>query len=141
MISVLPRDPAATENHRLTMNQLSLCLPGLSPVQEKEIVARFDGGRLSSDGGVVLLREIEARLGLADRLSGCLLDGRDPELVWRDVKDGIVSTSSAFDVYGAVLCDDGVDLEETTRRRAVRLIAWPPRNGSTGDEGFQAPGK
>ena len=44
---------------------------------------------------------------------------RDPELVWRDVKDGIVSPSSAFDVYGAVLCDDGVDLEETTRRRAA----------------------
>ena len=65
MIPVLPRDPAATENHRLTMSQLSLCLPGLSPVQEKEIVARFDGGRLSSDGGVVLLREIEARLGLS----------------------------------------------------------------------------
>jgi hypothetical protein len=81
MISVLPRDPAATENHRLTMNQLSLCLSGLSPVQEKEIIARFDGGRLSSDGGVVLLREIEARFGLADRLSGCLLDGRDPERI------------------------------------------------------------
>ena len=29
----------------------------------------------------VLLREIEARLGLADRLSGCLLDGRDPERI------------------------------------------------------------
>ena len=63
------------------MNQLNLCLPGLSPVQEKEIVARFDGGRLSSDGGVVLLREIEKRLGLADRLTDCLLDGRDPERI------------------------------------------------------------
>jgi hypothetical protein len=63
------------------MNQLSLCLPGLSPVGEKEIVARFDGGRLSSDGGVLLLREIETRLGLADRLAACLADGRDPERI------------------------------------------------------------
>jgi len=44
---------------------------------------------------------------------------RDPELVWRDVKDGMVSPSSAFDDYGAVLCDDGVDLEETIRHRAA----------------------
>ena len=32
--------------------------PGLSPVCGKKIVARFDGRRLSSDGGVLLLREI-----------------------------------------------------------------------------------
>ena len=39
---------------------------------------RFDGGRLSSDGGVLVLREIEKRLGLAARLAGCLSDARDP---------------------------------------------------------------
>ena len=44
-------------------------LPGLSPVQGKAIVARFDGGRLSSEGGLLALREIERRLGLADRLA------------------------------------------------------------------------
>ncbi|MSP82533.1 MAG: IS1380 family transposase, partial [Alphaproteobacteria bacterium] len=38
----------------------------------------FDGGRLSSDGGVLLLREIERRLGLAERLASCLRDWRDP---------------------------------------------------------------
>ena len=42
-------------------------LPGLSAVQGKAIVARFDGGRLSSEGGLLALREIERRLGLADR--------------------------------------------------------------------------
>lgn len=40
--------------------------------------ARFDGGRLSSDGGVLLLREIEAGLDLADVLSLCIKDERDP---------------------------------------------------------------
>ena len=44
-------------------------LPGLSPVQGKAVVARFDGGRLSSEGGLLALREIESRLGLADRLA------------------------------------------------------------------------
>src|SRR5204863_226350 len=56
-------------------------LPGLSPVQGKAVVARFDGGRLSSEGGMLALREIERRLGLADRLAGCLRDPRMPEKV------------------------------------------------------------
>ena len=56
-------------------------LPGLSPVQGKAVIARFDGGRLSSEGGLLALREIERRLGLADRLAGCLRDPRMPEKV------------------------------------------------------------
>jgi hypothetical protein len=56
-------------------------LLGLSPVQGKAVVARFDGGRLSSEGGLLVLREIERRLGLADRLAGCLKDRRMPEKV------------------------------------------------------------
>jgi hypothetical protein len=56
-------------------------LPGLSPVQGKAVVARFDGGRLSSEGGLLALCEIERRLGLADRLAGCLKDPRMPEKV------------------------------------------------------------
>jgi hypothetical protein len=54
----------------------TLLLPGLSPIEGKEIVARFDGGRLSSDGWS--LREIERRLGVADRLTACIDDPRDP---------------------------------------------------------------
>src|SRR5512144_2168644 len=41
------------------MVDLTLPLPALSPIEGKEIVARLDGGRLSSDGGLLLLREIE----------------------------------------------------------------------------------
>ena len=56
-------------------------LAGLSPVQGKAVVARFDGGRLSSEGGLLALREIERRLGLADRFAACLKDPRMPEKV------------------------------------------------------------
>jgi hypothetical protein len=56
-------------------------LPGLSPVAGKAVVARFDGGRLSSEGGLLALREVERRLGLADRLAACLKDKRAPEEV------------------------------------------------------------
>ena len=63
------------------MVDLTQFLPGLSPVQGKAVVARFDGGRLSSEGGLLALREIERRLGLSDRLASCLVDPRAPERV------------------------------------------------------------
>jgi len=47
----------------------TLPLPGLSPVSGTAIMARFDGGRLSSDSGLLVLREVEKRLGVADRLA------------------------------------------------------------------------
>ena len=56
-------------------------LPGSSSLQGKAVVARFDGGRLSSEGGLLVLREVERRLGLADRLALCLQDPRAPEKV------------------------------------------------------------
>jgi hypothetical protein len=38
-------------------------LPGLSPIDGLDIHARFDGGALSSDGGVLVLRELERKMG------------------------------------------------------------------------------
>src|SRR5256885_8364092 len=63
------------------MVDLTPFLPGLSPVQGKAVVARFDGGRLSSEGGLLVLREVERRLGLADRLAACFNDPRTPEKI------------------------------------------------------------
>jgi len=56
-------------------------LPGLSPAAGKPVIARFDGGLLSSDGGLLALREVEHRLGIADRLAACIDDPRAPERV------------------------------------------------------------
>ena len=53
-------------------------LPGLSPVGGKKVVAQFDGGLLSSDAGVLALREIEQRLCVAERLAACIVDPRTP---------------------------------------------------------------
>ena len=57
----------------------ALFLPGLSPVAGKPVDLAFDGGRLTSDGGVLVLAEIERRLGIADRLARCIADPRAPE--------------------------------------------------------------
>jgi hypothetical protein len=62
-------------------------LPGLSPVCGKPIIARFDGGQLSSDGDVLALREIETRLSIANRLAACVADPRAQERVIHSVAD------------------------------------------------------
>ncbi len=53
----------------------------LPAVRRKKVTAAFDGGLISSDGGLVLLREAERRLGLAELLAGCVRDRRNPALV------------------------------------------------------------
>ena len=59
------------------MEQITLALPTLSALTGNKIDARFDGGRLSSDGGAVLLSEADRRLNLGERLAGCIVDERE----------------------------------------------------------------
>src|SRR5260370_35645537 len=46
----------------------------------RQVQAEFTAGRVSSDGGALLLREADQRVNLLDRLAGCFLDGRAPWL-------------------------------------------------------------
>ena len=69
------------------MNDPMLPLPGLSPVSGKSVVAKFDGGLLSSDGGVLALREVEQRLRVADRLAACIDDPRAPDQITHTLAD------------------------------------------------------
>lgn len=66
------------------------CIPeqlefqGLS---RKTVVASFDGGTLSSDGGLLLLAEVEQHRGILRRFSGCFRDHRNPSLVEHQVEE------------------------------------------------------
>ncbi len=53
----------------------------LPAVSRKKVTADFAGGSISSDGGLVLLRGAERRLGLAETLAGCIREWRDPDRV------------------------------------------------------------
>lgn len=53
----------------------------------KKFTAAFDGGRITSDGGVMLLAAAERRLRLADRLAAAIHDPRDPARVTHSVAD------------------------------------------------------
>ena len=52
-------------------------LPGLSPVGARSLAATFDAGRLSSDGGLIVLHDITSRLYLARVIAARLRDNRD----------------------------------------------------------------
>jgi len=69
------------------MTEDTLFLPGLSPVEGKRLQVAFAGGLQSSDGGVLLLREVDRRLGLAARLAACIPDWRDPESISHAIAD------------------------------------------------------
>jgi hypothetical protein len=56
-------------------------------IERKKVTAAFDGGRIISDGGVMLLAAVEKELGIADRLASLIADPRNPLLVTHSVAD------------------------------------------------------
>jgi hypothetical protein len=56
-------------------------------VGRKKITAAFDGGRMTSDGGVLLLAAVERRIGIARTLAPLIADPRNPRLVTHSVAD------------------------------------------------------
>ena len=53
----------------------------------KKVTAAFDGGRITSDGGVMLLAAAERRIGMIDRLARLIADPRNPLFVTHSVAD------------------------------------------------------
>ena len=53
----------------------------------RKVSADFCGGYLSSDGGAVLLRGVELKMGLLERLAGCFSDYRLACLVEHQVTE------------------------------------------------------
>jgi len=54
---------------------------------DRPLVATFDQAHASSDGGAILLKAADARLGLIDALTGCLTDGRTSTRVAHTLQD------------------------------------------------------
>ena len=87
------------------MPQTTPLLPSLSPVAGKPITATFDAGLMSSDGGVIVLREIVLRLGLVDIIAMPLRDERDPTRVIHTYADMVTARMLAI-AAGYEDCDD-----------------------------------
>ena len=62
-------------------------LPGLSPVAGKSLTAERDAGNLTSNGGLIALREIERRLDIAGMIAKHIPDRRNPLLITHTYAD------------------------------------------------------
>jgi Transposase DDE domain group 1 len=91
----------------------------------REIVAEFNGGAISSDGGAVLLRETDRKMNLLPRFSQCFLDGRNPELIEHSVEQMLAQR-----IYGLALgYEDLNDHEQLRNDPLLRVLAGKAEPG------------
>ena len=82
----------------------------------RKVLADFSGGILSSDGGVLLLRQVDRSLGLTRRLAACFHDQRDARFV-----DHSIEQLLAQRIYGLALGYE--ELNDHERLRLDPLLA------------------
>ena len=82
----------------------------------RRVVANFDGARMTSDGGSLLLRRTERRIRLLERVAACFRDGRDPVRVEHTVGEMLAQR-----IYGLALGYE--DLNDHEQLRCDPLLA------------------
>jgi hypothetical protein len=99
------------------MTDDTISLFSFPALQGKKVTAAFDGGRMSSDGGVMLLSLAERRLGVAERLARCIPDRRDRSRIAHTIADMI--RARVF----AICCgyEDADDLDDLRSDPAFKL--------------------
>ena len=85
---------------------------------KRKIVADFSGGHLSSDGGAVLLREIEERHGLIQRLARCFQDFRKQEFVEHSIPSLLAQR-----INGLALGYEDLNDDDQLRRDPIHALA------------------
>jgi len=100
----------------------------LPSVGRKKVSAAFDGGRITSDGGVALLALADRRIGIVDRLAALIADTRDPALVTHSV--GSILRARVLAIASGY--EDGNDLARLRGDPAFKL-AWGRLPDSGGD--------
>ena len=108
------------------MSQATSFLPGLSPVGGKPLTAQKDAGNLTSNGGLVVLRESARRLGIAKVIAAPLPDARNPLLVTHSYEDMVTARIMAI----AAGYEDADDID-VLRRDPALMIAYhrAPQSG------------
>src|SRR4051794_29330235 len=85
-----------------------LDFPMLGP---RQVLADFDGGAISSDGGALLLRETERLTGIIRQFAACFTDHRDPDLIEHSVEELLAQR-----VYGLALGYEDLNDHDDLRR-------------------------
>ena len=84
----------------------------------RHVVADFSGGTLSSDGGVLLLRQVDINLGLTQSLAQCFEDQRRPVFVDHSVRQLLTQR-----IYGLALGYEDLNDHEQLRRDVLLAAA------------------
>jgi len=93
-----------------------------APHFSRQVVARFDGGQMTTDAGGLLLRETDLRLNLLSRFAQCFVDRRNPLLTRHSVRELVAQR-----VYGLALgYEDLNDHEQLRHDPMLRLLAGKP---------------
>ena len=99
--------------------ECSADLFGFAPVERRAVVAGFDGGRMSSDAGALLLGATDRAIGLVERFAACFSDGRAPELVEHEV-----GTMVGQRIFGIALgYEDLIDHDQLRRDPTLAVLA------------------
>ena len=99
----------------------------LPSVQRKKITVDFDGGNQSSDGGLVLLREAERKLGVCRRLAAAMPDRRDPDRVQHAMFEMVMARVSAI----ACGYEDAIDLDRLRHDPLMKVaVGRCPESGA-----------
>src|ERR1035437_1521910 len=88
------------------------------------VVARFDGGTMTSDGGALLLRQTDQRLNLLPRLAACFEDQRSAWLISHSVRE-LVSQR----VYGLALGYEDLNDHDQLREDPLLAVLSGKRRG------------
>jgi hypothetical protein len=68
----------------------------LPSIRQKNVTAAFDGGRISSDGGVLLLAGADRRLGLIGTLATLIPEHRDPAQITHTIAEALLPARVGF---------------------------------------------
>jgi len=89
-----------------------------SDLGPRNVVADFSGGTLSTDAGALLLREVDASLGLSRDLAQCFADGRHPVWVEHSVQQMLAQR-----LYGVALGYPDINDHDPLRRDPLLATA------------------
>jgi hypothetical protein len=98
------------------------------PLNQREIRGKFDGGSISSDGGSLLLREVEKRTGIIAQFADCFRDSRKPDLVEHTVRELVGQR-----VYGLALGYEDLNDHDELRRDPL-LAVLVDKNDPCGEQ-------
>jgi len=90
---------------------------GFHPLKHREIRAQFDGGAITTEGGGLLLREVEKRIGIVRQLAACFRDYRNPDLIEHSVEELVAQR-----VYGLALGYEDLNDHEELRKDPLLAV-------------------